>query len=473
MSESLIISEKEPIAAVATPIGEGGIAVIRISGRGAIAKVQERFKGKDLRTASSHTIHFGRIIDEGGRLVDEVLISLFHSPKSYTGEETVEISCHGGILVTQRVFETLLATGIQPAEAGEFTQRAFLNGKLGLEQAEAVADLIHARSAKAIDAANQQLSGSLGTYVKEFRQQVIDATAMIELELDFIEEDVEFANKQQLQQLLSDLKTAIHHLLESYEAGRLVKDGIKTVLIGRPNAGKSTLLNALVGRERAIVTDIAGTTRDTVDVEWNHGGLLFRLIDTAGLRETVDRVEAEGVRRQAAVKEADVIVYLRDLNEPFNSEEKDEIDRLQASVTDTPFIVIGTQFDRLSPTRSAVNDELTIRQESEWSSIVDLHISATKGLGLPELKDRIKQEALRQTHYDGGSLLVTSSRHRDALEKTMHHVDAALTGLNRGLTGDFLAIDLRAALHTLGTITGEITNEDILDSIFSRFCIGK
>jgi len=474
VSESLIISEKEPIAAVATPIGEGGIAVIRISGRGAIAKVQERFKGKDLRTASSHTIHFGRIIDEGGRLVDEVLISLFHSPKSYTGEETVEISCHGGILVTQRVFETLLATGIQPAEAGEFTQRAFLNGKLGLEQAEAVADLIHARSAKAIDAANQQLSGSLGTYVKEFRQQIIDATAMIELELDFIEEDVEFANKQQLQQLLLDLKTAIHHLLESYEAGRLVKDGIKTVLIGRPNAGKSTLLNALVGRERAIVTDIAGTTRDTVDVEWNHGGLLFRLIDTAGLRETVDRVEAEGVRRsQAAVKEADVIVYLRDLNEPFTSEEKDEIDRLQASVTDTPFIVIGTQFDRLSPTRSAVNDELTIRQESEWSSIEDLHISATKGLGLPELKDRIKQEALRQTHYDGGSLLVTSSRHRDALEKTMHHVDAALTGLNRGLTGDFLAIDLRAALHTLGTITGEITNEDILDSIFSRFCIGK
>ncbi len=474
MSKSSSITQKEPIAAIATPIGEGGIAVLRVSGRGAIAKVQERFKGKDLGTASSHTIHFGRIIDEHGRLVDEVLVSLFHSPKSYTGEETVEISCHGGILVTQRVYETLLATGIRAAEAGEFTQRAFLNGKLGLEQAEAVADLIHARSAKAVDAANQQLSGSLGAYVKEFRQQIIDATAMIELELDFIEEDVEFANKEQLQQLLEDLKTAIHRLLESYEAGRLVKDGIKTVLIGRPNAGKSTLLNALVGTDRAIVTEIAGTTRDTVDVEWNHGGLLFRLIDTAGLRETADRVEAEGVRRsQEAVKEADVIVYLRDLNVPFTSEERSEIEHLQASATDSPFLCIGTQFDRLTQAEQQVHDKQAISEESEWSSIEDLHISASTGQGLQELKDRIKEVAMSQAHFDGDSLLVTSSRHRDALEKTLTHVGAALNGLKSGLTGDFLAIDLRAALQSLGTITGEITNEDILDSIFSRFCIGK
>ncbi|MEC8141193.1 MAG: tRNA uridine-5-carboxymethylaminomethyl(34) synthesis GTPase MnmE [Bacteroidota bacterium] len=474
MSEILSITEKKPIAAIATPIGEGGIAVIRVSGRGAIAKVQECFKGKDLAALPSHTIHFGRILDPKGRLVDEVLVSLFHSPKSYTGEETVEISCHGGILVTQRVYETLLATGIHPAQAGEFTQRAFLNGKLGLEQAEAVADLIHARSVKAVDAANQQLSGSLGAYVKEFRQQIIDATAMIELELDFIEEDVEFANKDQLQQLLLNLKTAIHCLLESYEVGRLVKDGIKTVLIGRPNAGKSTLLNALVGSERAIVTDIAGTTRDTVDVEWSHGGLLFRLTDTAGLRETADRVEAEGVRRsQEAVKEADVIVYLRDLNQPFTIKEMNEIKQLQSSAVETPFIVIGTQFDRLSQAQPTFHATHVANQESDWSKIEDLHISATKGLGLTKLKDRIKEVALRQTHYDGASLLVTSSRHRYAFEKTMNHVESALNGLTGGLTGDFLAIDLRAALHSLGTITGEITNEDILDSIFSRFCIGK
>jgi len=474
VTESSNSTDKEPIAAIATPIGEGGIAVIRVSGRGAIAKVQERFKGKNIETAASHTIHFGRLVDEQGRLVDEVLVSLFHSPRSYTGEGTVEISCHGGILVTQRVYETLLATGIRSAEPGEFTQRAFLNGKLGLEQAEAVADLIHARSAKAVDAANQQLSGSLGAYVKEFRQQIIDATAMIELELDFIEEDVEFANKEQLQQLLQDVKTAIHRLLESYEAGRLVKDGIKTVLIGRPNAGKSTLLNALVGTDRVIVTDIAGTTRDTVDVEWNHGGLLFRLIDTAGLRETEDRVEAEGVRRsQAAVKEADVIVYLRDLNEPFTTEEMSELEDLQASATDTPFLCIGTQYDRLTKTEQQMHDDHAISQESDWSSIEDLHISAATGEGLQELKDRIKEVAMSQTHFDGDSLLVTSSRHRDALEKTLNHVEAALNGLMSGLTGDFLAIDLRAALQSLGTITGEITNEDILDSIFSRFCIGK
>ena len=468
MSEILSITEKKPIAAIATPIGEGGIAVIRVSGRGAIAKVQECFKGKDLAALPSHTIHFGRILDPKGRLVDKVLVSLFHSPKSYTGEETVEISCHGGILVTQRVYETLLATGIHPAQAGEFTQRAFLNGKLGLEQAEAVADLIHARSVKAVDAANQQLSGSLGAYVKEFRQQIIDATAMIELELDFIEEDVEFANKDQLQQLLLNLKTAIHRLLESYEVGRLVKDGIKIVLIGRPNAGKSTLLNALVGSERAIVTDIAGTTRDTVDVEWSHGGLLFRLTDTAGLRETADRVEAEGVRRSQ-----DVIVYLRDLNQPFTIKEMNEIKQLQSSAVETPFIVIGTQFDRLSQAQPTFHATHEANQESDWSKIEDLHISATKGLGLTKLKDRIKEVALRQTHYDGASLLVTSSRHRYAFEKTMNHVESALNALTGGLTGDFLAIDLRAALQTLGTITGEITNEDILDSIFSRFCIGK
>tara|TARA_B100000989_G_scaffold299056_1_gene292632 strand:- start:16178 stop:17602 length:1425 start_codon:yes stop_codon:yes gene_type:complete len=474
VSKTSDITEKKPIAAITTPIGEGGIAVIRVSGRGAISKVQKCFKGKDLGALASHTIHFGRILDPKGRLVDEVLVSLFHSPKSYTGEETVEISCHGGILVTQRVYETLLATGIYPAQAGEFTQRAFLNGKLGLEQAEAVADLIHARSVKAVDAANQQLSGSLGAYVKEFRQQIIDANAMIELELDFIEEDVEFANKKQLQHLLLNLKTAIQRLLESYEVGRLVRDGIKTVLIGRPNAGKSTLFNALVGSERAIVTDIAGTTRDTVDVEWNHGGLLFRLTDTAGLRVTADRVEAEGVRRsQEAVKEADVIVYLRDLNQSFTTKEMNEIEKLKSSAIETPFIVIGTQFDRLSQAQPTGHFTHEANQESDWSKMKDLNISAMTGLGLSELKNRIKEEALRQTHYDGASLLVTSSRHRDALEKTMNHVEAALNGLEGGLTGDFLAIDLRAALQSLGTITGEITNEDILDSIFSRFCIGK
>lgn len=475
---SLSITEKEPIAAIATPIGEGGIAVLRVSGRGSIEKVQQIFKGVDLRKQASHTVHFGRILDANHRIVDEVLVSLFHAPKSYTGEETVEISCHGGILVTQKVLESILRTGVRAAEAGEFTQRAFLNGKLGLEQAEAVADLIHARSLKAVDAANQQLSGSLGTYVRQFRQQIIDATAMIELELDFIEEDVEFANKEALQKLLEELQAAIQELLLSYEAGRLIKDGIRTVLVGRPNAGKSTLLNALIGSERAIVTDIAGTTRDTVDAEWNYGGLLFRLIDTAGLRKTEDLVEAEGVKRsQKAVMEADVVVYLKDVRTQFTTAEQEEITLLQQSAPETPMIFVTTQMDRKtdSPTHIQHGDtsDKRVANTLNWSSYEQIQISAETSEGLDSLKELIKEHALKQTHYDGASLLVTSSRHRDALEKTLQHIDSALVGLSSDLTGDFLAIDLRAALQQLGTITGEITNEDILDSIFSRFCIGK
>ena len=454
------ITQQSPIAAIATPVGEGGIAVIRVSGKDAIAKVNGAFKGKDLTKQASHTVHFGKIIDKKGLPVDEVLVTLFHSPKSYTGEETVEISCHGGVLVTQKVLETILALGIKAAVAGEFTQRAFLNGKLDLDQAEAVADLIHAKSIKAVDAAHQQLEGRLGEHIKKFRQQIIDATAMIELELDFIEEDVEFANKAQLQKLLEDLNTEIQNLLETYETGRLVKDGVKTVLIGRPNAGKSTLLNTLVGTDRAIVTAIAGTTRDTIDADWNYDGLLFKLIDTAGLRETVDVVEAEGVKRsQKAFEQADLVIYLKDLSHTFTEEERKEIADFQQRSGETPFILIGTKAD--------------IEAETDWRTEFDLKISAKGGNRIDELRKLLKDRALENKHYDASSLLVTSSRHRDALQKAREHVQAALLGLAQNMTGDFLSIDLRASLNELGSITGEITNEHILDSIFSRFCIGK
>lgn len=454
------IIQNPPIAAIATPIGEGGIAVIRISGKDSISILNQAFKGKDLTKQDSHSVHFGKILDKKNLPVDEVLVTLFHSPRSYTGEETVEISCHGGVLVTQKVLETVLALGPKSAVAGEFTQRAFLNGKLDLDQAEAVADLIHAKSIKAVDAAHQQLEGRLGSHIKKFRQQIIDATAMVELELDFIEEDVEFANKEQLQKLLEDVDEELSNLLETYETGRLVKDGVKTVLIGRPNAGKSTLLNTLVGSDRAIVTEIAGTTRDTIDVDWNYDGLLFKLIDTAGLRDTEDIVEAEGVKRsQKAFEKANLVIYLKELSHPFNEEERTEIAEFQKRSGDTPFILIGTKAD--------------IETSQEWRTEFDLKISAMDGLKMDDLKKLLKDRALENKHYDASSLLVTSSRHRDALQKSRDQVQAALQGLALNMTGDFLSIDLRAALNELGTITGEITNEHILDSIFSRFCIGK
>jgi tRNA modification GTPase len=466
------IVQQSPIAAIATPVGEGGITVIRISGKEAITSVSRCFRGKDLTKADSHTVHFGKITRKDGRVVDEVLATVFRSPKSYTGEDTVEVSCHGGGLVTQSVLETILEHGVRPAGPGEFTQRAFLNGKLGLDQAEAVADLIHAKSIKAVDAAHQQLEGRLGKHIKTFRQQIIDATAMVELELDFIEEDVEFANKEQLRKLLVDVKAEIGSLLDTYETGRLVKDGVKTVFIGRPNAGKSTLLNTLVGTERAIVTEIAGTTRDTIDADWSYDGLLFKLIDTAGLRQTDDVIEAEGVKRsQKAFEQADLVVYLKDLSLPMDNDERQEIGGFQKRAQQTPFLLIGTKLDlqRSADISSATQNPTSKEQRIHF----DLKISALEEQNIDELKKLMKQRALENKDYDTSSLLVTSSRHRDALQKAGENIERAIAALDQGMTGDFLSIDLRAALKELGTITGEITNEDVLDSIFSRFCIGK
>lgn len=455
------ITQNPTIAAIATPVGEGGIAVIRISGRNAIEKVSQCFKGKKLSKVDSHTVHFGKIINKQGNVIDEVLATVFRSPKSYTGEDTVEVSCHGGVLVTQAVLETILAQGVRSAEPGEFTQRAFLNGKLELSQAEAVADLIHAKSIKAVDAAHQQLEGRLGEHIKKFRQQIIDATAMVELELDFIEEDVEFANKDQLRKLMVEVDEEIGNLLDTYETGRLVKDGVKTVFIGRPNAGKSTLLNTLVGTDRAIVTDIAGTTRDTIDADWSYDGLLFKLIDTAGLRETEDVIEAEGVKRsQKAFEQADLVVYLKDLSKPIDPDEREEIASFQKRASKTPFLLVGNKMD--------------VEQENREERIqYDLKISALDGENIDPLKNMMKERALENKDYDTSSLLVTSSRHRDSLQKARENVKRAIQALDSGMTGDLLAIDLRAALKELGTITGEITTEDLLDSIFSRFCIGK
>lgn len=465
MSESSRpIEQLPPIAALATPPGEGGVAVIRVSGKNAIKLVSNCFKGADINTKASHTIHFGRILDAKGAILDEVLLSLFHSPRSYTGEETVEISTHGGVLIAQAVLERIMECGARSAEPGEFTRRAFMNGKLDLSQAEAVADLIHAKSIKAARNAGKQLEGVLGKHVQHFRQEIIDAAAMVELELDFIEEDVEFANKGQLLALLNQVDAEIGRLLDTYEAGRLVKDGVRTAFVGRPNAGKSTLLNALTGLDRAIVSDIAGTTRDTIEADWAHGGMLFVLTDTAGLRETQDLIEAEGIKRsEKAIKEADVVVYLHDLTQAFADGEREEMNRYRALNPNAPFILVGTKRALLGADhQAAVN-------RAEF----DLSVSAAEQKGLSELKELLKQRALEGKSIDEEGMMVSSARHRDVLNKARAHVQQAIVALKNDMPGDLLSIDLRAALKELGTLTGDITTEDILGSIFSRFCIGK
>ena len=450
--------QRSAIAAIATPIGEGGIAVIRISGEGAIRIAASVFQGANLTDVASHTVHFGKIVRDG-HIVDEVLATVFRSPRSYTGEDTVEISCHGGVLVSQMVLETILAAGARSAEPGEFTQRAFLNGKLELSQAEAVADLIHAKSRKAVEAAQQQLEGALGVHIRTFRQGIIDMVAMVELELDFIEEDVEFASRDQLLALIAALNAEIFKLLETYETGRLVKHGVRTVFAGKPNAGKSTLLNALMGKERAIVSDVAGTTRDVIDADWSYDGMLFVLTDTAGLRDTSDLIEAEGVRRShSAMGDADLIVLLHDVSTELSETDVALWNGLREAHPHTSMLWVGNKADL------AAGCDL---------SRFDLCISAASGAQLDVLKKTMRDAVLKNKDIDTSGLLITSSRHRDALSKTRRHLIDAEAAIYAGQTGDFVAIDLRAALQELGTLTGQITTEDLLDSIFSRFCIGK
>ncbi|MDI6401240.1 tRNA uridine-5-carboxymethylaminomethyl(34) synthesis GTPase MnmE [Balneolaceae bacterium ANBcel3] len=452
------VVQKDPIAAVATAPGEAGISVLRVSGEQAIEKVNRAFKGKDLASQKTHTVHFGKIID-GEQVVDEVLVTIFRSPASYTGEDTVEVSCHGGVLVTQRVLEALLKQDIRHAEPGEFTQRAFLNGKLELSQAEAVADLIHAKSMKAVEAAGIQLQGALGKHIAQFRQQIIDATAMVELELDFIEEDVEFASQQELLALLQSVDDEMGRLIDTYESGRLVKYGVQTVFVGRPNVGKSTLLNTLIGKERAIVSATAGTTRDTIDADWNYEGITFTLTDTAGLRETADEIEAEGVSRsESAINNADLILFLKDVSEELMDEELRLLEKIRNRAEKKVLLHVGTKADLV---------------EKVDSDLYDVTISAKTGEGVEELKKNIKDAVLKGKSIDTGKLLVTSVRHRDALQKARSFIRSSMEALQQGVSGELLAIDLRAALHELGAITGEITTEDILDSVFSRFCIGK
>ena len=452
---------KDTIVALATPAGLGAIGVIRLSGDRAIEIVNEVFQPKDLSIQTSHTLHYGRI-ESAGRVYDEVVVSLYIAPKSYTKEHVVEISCHGSPFIQESLIRLFTEKGARFARPGEFTQRAFLNGAFDLAQAEAVADVIAANSAAAQSAALHQLRGGFSKELAALREELIHFASLIELELDFGEEDVEFADRKDLEALVIQLLDHVRPLVESFRTGNAIKNGVATVIVGKPNAGKSTLLNALLNEDRAIVSEIAGTTRDSLEDEWTLGGIKFRLVDTAGLRETVDVIEALGVERtQAWVKKAQVVIYMADAM-------TESVEGLKAGIMalgtlEIPIIQVLNKVDQVS------NSVLMAFQEALPDVIL---MSAKNQVGLPELeKALLNIIGLDQANASG--TLVTNIRHYQQLVQTQETLIGVLNALKTGLTGDLIAQDLRHALHHLGEITGQISNDDLLKNIFGKFCIGK
>ncbi len=450
----------DTIVALSTPEGTGAIAVIRLSGKEAIAISNRVFKGKDLTRQPSHTLHYGSIRD-GEKVLDEVVVSLFVAPHSFTGEDVVEISCHGSPFIVRQIIQLLLKHGARLATAGEFTKRAFMHGRFDLAQAEAVADLIASDSEISHKTALNQMRGGFSQEIKDLRAQLVHFASMIELELDFVEEDVEFASRDDLRRLVEDILRVVNALINSFALGNVIKNGVPTVIAGKPNAGKSTLLNALLNEEKAIVSDIPGTTRDFIEDEILLGGISFRFIDTAGLRETTDKVEAIGVERTyAKMKQASLIIFLFDLTEETITSIQKDINVLEN--LGIPFIRVGNKIDQAQP------DLLKALE-----SIPDIvYISAEKRENLEGLKDKI-MALVDLNKFSTSGTIVTNVRHYDSLVKTKEALEDVLKGLDSGITQDFLAQDIRHALHYLGEITGEITTEDLLGNIFSKFCIGK
>lgn len=452
-------NHNDTIVALATVQGVSALAIIRLSGKEAIKITQLAFSGKDLSRQATHTIHFGTIKD-GDKTIDEVLISVFKEPNSFTQENAVEISCHGSPVIIKEIIKVLLKKGARLAQPGEFTKRAFLNGRFDLAQAEAVADLIHAETDNARQAAFNQMRGGFSQEIKRLREELIHFASLVELELDFGEEDVEFAKRDDLRKLILKIQSYLKVLIESFDQGNVIKNGIPTVIAGKPNAGKSTLLNALLNEERAIVSHIAGTTRDSIEDELILGGITFRFIDTAGLRETKDEIEAMGVgRTREKMKQASLILYMFDLSQTNSTEIKQEEDELKA--LGVPYIKVGNKIDKAN--------RFILRSLENQNFVM---ISAAQKTNLQDLKDQILSHFHINT-VKQGDVLVTNLRHYQNLMATNDSLNRVLSGMETSVTGDFLAMDIRQSLHYLGEITGEITTEDLLDNIFSKFCIGK
>ena len=468
---------QDTIAALATAPGAGAIAVIRVSGSDALPIVSDLFKaksGKVLKEQDSHTLHLGNIVD-GKRIIDEALVSIFKGKRSYTGEPTVEISCHGSSYIQQEILQLLFRNGCRAAKAGEFTLRAFINGKMDLSQAEAVADLIASDNAGSHQIAMQQMRGGFSNEIAQLRQELLNFASLIELELDFAEEDVEFANREEFQNLITKITRVLKRLIDSFATGNVIKNGIPVAIVGEPNVGKSTLLNALLNEERAIVSDIAGTTRDTIEDEISIGGIGFRFIDTAGIRETADVIEGLGIKKTfEKISQAQVVLYL------INSEKfKDqaelftvEIQKIRNRFPDKPLVLVANKIDHLTEAeQESINKQLAALL-SEGNKSAVLLISAKTGTGVEELKEQLLQfvntGALRNNET-----LVTNSRHYDSLLKALEEIEKVQLGIDVGLSGDLLAIDIREALYHFGEITGQVTNDELLGNIFANFCIGK
>jgi tRNA modification GTPase len=461
----------DTIVALSTPPGVGALAVVRLSGPEAVPITQALFSKQNLETQPSHTLHYGTLRDpQSNQLLDEVVVSLYRAPRSYTREDVVEITGHGSDFIVRQIMASLLRQGARLAEPGEFTKRAFLSGALDLAQAEAVADLIAADSALSHQVALNQLRGGFSDELRGLRARLIQFAALLELELDFGEEDVEFADRTGLTRLLTEVQGVVNGLLRSFELGNVIKNGITTVIAGRPNAGKSTLLNALLREERAIVSAIPGTTRDFIEDEVSIDGLRFRFVDTAGLRDNpADEVEAIGVQRtRQRIGQAALLLYLFDLTNMTPAEVQADLADFTAAHPKLPVLVVGNKQDAATPAQLAAFSQLEI-QSSEH-----LTISAAVRQGLEELQSALLAQVRGAgLATSGAATIVTNVRHARALEAAAEHLASVQQGLATGRGTELLAADLRHALSALGEITGDISSEDLLTSIFTQFCIGK
>lgn len=451
-----MISFDDTIIAEATPPGIGAISVIRLSGKDSIEIASKYFKGNKLLTESaSHTTHYGKIKSQNGEFIDDVLAAVFIAPNSYTGENSVEISTHGNPFIIKKIIELFIKDNVRIAEPGEFTKRAFLNGRLDLAQAESVVDVINSRTDASLRGARNQLDGLLSLKVAELRSMLINTSSLVELELDFAEEDLEFVDHSELIKRIDEITNEINILLESYSFGKIIRDGINVAFVGKPNVGKSSLLNYILKEARAIVSEIPGTTRDIIREEVSIGGILYKLFDTAGIRETEDEIEKEGVERsRVAVKNSDLVVFLNDATEGIDKKTYEEL--LQIVPKEKILVVINKS---------------DLKEENLKDA--EVYISAKTGFGIKNLFSAMKEKSIGSQTYSEKSAVVSNIRHYNALQKAKENLLKGKESAINGFTGEYISVDLRNAADSLGEIIGEVTSDDILNNIFANFCIGK